>query len=443
MAAILVFVVFYSRFDSLNAYQRQIEHFETSTITIENVTENYLEGEQRICDVWTRYINSDTMTMEEAADYISPSHVLENTSAHLISLETLTGLSTRPKQGTSDDYAVSYKQLGLLEDVSWIKQIGEAINVTRAFANPMNGEQSLAFCNRIALYDPESEAPEAAVLMRIVPISELEAKWVFPQAEFANAELAMIDANGDYIIKGTSFTVALDIPVADRQREDMRLDAIDVLIVDDDEILLRTAADTLESLGASVEQARSGAEALSMIAGRHDAGRDYGIVIIDWRMPDIDGIETIRRAAAHGRGGPLHADLHGRTDAGDERPRCDPDDPAAGGPLEGLHTDRRDDGGRILRKRHGMPERRDERAHREARRYQAGHQGDPKDQGREGMSAIPGHAGFAVPGQRGRPDPATKSEAGRRTPRAERGRQYAEHRHQQGLAIRSGTGQQP
>ena len=162
MAAILIFVVLYSGSESKNSYQRQIEHFEDSTVTMEHVTENYLEGEQRICDVWARYINSQTMTMEEAADYIRSSHVFENTSAHLISLDTLTGLSTRPKQGTDDDYAVSYKKVGLLEDTRWIDEIGKSINITRAYTNPMNGEQSLAFCNTVTLYDPENETSEDA-----------------------------------------------------------------------------------------------------------------------------------------------------------------------------------------------------------------------------------------------------------------------------------------
>ena len=115
MAAILIFVGLYTRAESRESYQRQIEHFENTTVTMEHVTENYLEGEQRICDVWAHYINSRKMTMEEAADYIRTSHVLENTSAHVVSLDTLTGLSTRPKQGTADDYAVSYKRLTLLE----------------------------------------------------------------------------------------------------------------------------------------------------------------------------------------------------------------------------------------------------------------------------------------------------------------------------------------
>ena len=205
MASILIFVVLYSGLESRNSYRRQIEHFEDTTVTMERVTENYLEGEQRICDIWAHYINSKSMTMEEAAGYIRSSHVLENTSVHLISPDTLTGLSTRPKQGTTDDYAVSYKRVDLLNNVDWIDEIGKSINITRAYTNPMNGEQVLAFCNMVKLYDPEGKTSEPAVLLRVIPISTLEQKWVFPQTELVNAELSMIDANGDYILKGDSF----------------------------------------------------------------------------------------------------------------------------------------------------------------------------------------------------------------------------------------------
>ena len=90
MAAVLVFVVLYSEYESRVSYRRRIEHFKDTTVTMEQVTENYMEGEQRICDVWARYINNSSMTMEEAAAYIRASHVLENTSAHVIALDTLT-----------------------------------------------------------------------------------------------------------------------------------------------------------------------------------------------------------------------------------------------------------------------------------------------------------------------------------------------------------------
>ena len=205
MVAILVFVVLYSGYTSRESYRRQIEHFENTTVTMEQVTGNYLEGEQRVCDVWARYINNNVMTMEEAAEYIRSSHVLANTSAHLIFTDTFTGLSTRPKQGTADDYAVSYERVGLIDNMNWDDEIGRSINITRAYTNPMNGEQSLAFGNTVTLYDPEGEASREAVLLRVIPISELEQKWIFPQTELVNAELSMIDADGDYIIKGYSF----------------------------------------------------------------------------------------------------------------------------------------------------------------------------------------------------------------------------------------------
>ena len=90
MIAMLTFVVLYSGFEHRDMTQRQIEHFENTTVTMEHVTENYLEGEQRICDVWARYINSKDMTMEEAASFISISHVLPNASAHIVYPETRT-----------------------------------------------------------------------------------------------------------------------------------------------------------------------------------------------------------------------------------------------------------------------------------------------------------------------------------------------------------------
>ena len=204
-AAILGFVVFYSGYSDKESYQRQIEHFENTTVTMEKVTQNYLEGEQQICDVWARYINNQTMTIEEATEYIRSSHVLANTSAHLVFLDSLTGLSTRSRQGTADDYEVSYERIDVLKNMDWENEIGNSIKITRAYTNPMNGEQSLAFCNTITLYDPESEASRDAILMRIIPIAELEQKWVFPQSELVNAELSMIDADGDYILKGPNF----------------------------------------------------------------------------------------------------------------------------------------------------------------------------------------------------------------------------------------------
>ena len=205
MIAMLVFIVLYSNYQKRENFRYQVEHFVNSTIAMERVTGNYLEGEQGICDNWAQYINSREMTLEEAAEYVRATHVNPTISAHLIDTETLDGLSTRPKLNTADDYAVSYKRLELLGDGSWIADLGTAINVSRTYTNPLNGEQSLAFCNRITVRDAESGEKRQAYLLRIVPTSDLKAKWVFPQEEYEDEDFSIIDTESNYVIKGRSF----------------------------------------------------------------------------------------------------------------------------------------------------------------------------------------------------------------------------------------------
>ena len=205
MLSILSFVVVYANLETKEVSKAQIEHFENNTITMEHVTENYLEGEQRICDVWAHYINSEQMTIEEAVSFVRISHVLPNASAHIVYSDTLRGLSTRAKSSTSTDYSVTYERLDLLKDVSWIDEIGESINISRAYTNPVNASESIAFCNFVKVLDPDNGNLRDAILLRVLPVSDLTQKWAFPHEEFQEAELSIIDANGDYIIKGHSY----------------------------------------------------------------------------------------------------------------------------------------------------------------------------------------------------------------------------------------------
>ena len=205
MLSMGVFVVVYATYEAKKTKQTQIEHFENTTITMEHVTENYLEGEQRICDVWARYINSEDMTMDEAASFISISHVLPTASAHIIYQDTLSGKSTRSKNGENTVCDVTYDRnsYDFLKDLSWIHEIGTSINISRSFTNPINYEDTIAFSNLITL--KEGGESKQAILLRLLPESELRTKWVFPKEEFESAELSIIDANGGYIIQGASF----------------------------------------------------------------------------------------------------------------------------------------------------------------------------------------------------------------------------------------------
>ena len=204
MAAILVYVSIYSSYEAKKHYQHQINAFEDTSFAMEKVIENYLESEQHICDVWAKYINENRLSMEEAVGFVRSTHVMTKASAHLLYADTLTGLSTRPKLNTADQYDVSYERIPLFDSTEWMVEVGEGTNVTRAYTNPANGEQSLAFCSRVTLSEPDGTSRNA-YLLRVIPTSELENKWVFPQKDYTNAEFCIIDTEGNYIIKGASF----------------------------------------------------------------------------------------------------------------------------------------------------------------------------------------------------------------------------------------------
>lgn len=208
MLGIVGFVLLYARKTADESISAEVNQFEAATVTMEQVTANYLESEQDICNVWTRYINSKNMTIDEAASFIRSSHVSADASAHIVFTDdgSLEGLSTRPKTGTEDDFAVSYKAIGLPIRMDKLVDQEGGINVSRSYTNPMNGIQSLAFCSRIWLTDTrDGSKRREAVLLRVIPTEKLQEKWVFPIDRYKDAEVSLIDSDGNYIIKGHDY----------------------------------------------------------------------------------------------------------------------------------------------------------------------------------------------------------------------------------------------
>ncbi len=75
--------------------------------------------------------------------------------------------------------------------------------------------------------------------------------------------------------------------------EDLRF--LHVLVVDDCEESRIIISYYLESFGYSVEVAESGKKALTMIENRYQQGMPFDLVMIDWLMPGIDGLEVSAR----------------------------------------------------------------------------------------------------------------------------------------------------
>ncbi len=95
--------------------------------------------------------------------------------------------------------------------------------------------------------------------------------------------------------KGSTFHISADLQKADIKEKDMHLPDWNILVVDDDEHLCHSAVANLEELGAHAEWTTDGREAVRLIEEHNKNGNDYRIVLVDWKMPYMDGIETIRQ----------------------------------------------------------------------------------------------------------------------------------------------------
>ena len=103
--------------------------------------------------------------------------------------------------------------------------------------------------------------------------------------------------------KGTVFTVTVTLMdskmTKDKDAEvTINPQEMSVLIVDDDPVACQHGKLVLEKLGISSEVATSGTEAIEMVKLRHARRQPYNLIVVDWKMPEMDGVETARQIRA-------------------------------------------------------------------------------------------------------------------------------------------------
>ena len=105
--------------------------------------------------------------------------------------------------------------------------------------------------------------------------------------------------------KGSVFTVTLPFKLAEDDQEMERqrkkrelLQGLAVLVVDDDPLVGSQATSILEKAGAQSLWVDSGFRAVEEVQRLLEENRHYDIAMIDWKMPDMDGVETARRIRA-------------------------------------------------------------------------------------------------------------------------------------------------
>ena len=100
--------------------------------------------------------------------------------------------------------------------------------------------------------------------------------------------------------KGTTFTVHVTLGESERRDEgeedvEVHPSEMTVLIVDDDPIACNHAKLVLEKAGIYSEIAESGSKAVDMVRVRHARRDPYNLILVDWKMPEMDGVECTRR----------------------------------------------------------------------------------------------------------------------------------------------------
>ena len=101
--------------------------------------------------------------------------------------------------------------------------------------------------------------------------------------------------------KGTEFKISIPLGLTEEclDQEDEHLPDLmkgtRVLIVDDDQIVGEQAEMILSEIGGNAVWASTGMEAVEYVTRSIKDNKPFEIAMIDWKMPDMDGIETTRR----------------------------------------------------------------------------------------------------------------------------------------------------
>lgn len=96
--------------------------------------------------------------------------------------------------------------------------------------------------------------------------------------------------------KGTKFTVTIFLRLQEGEEPvsyDKLID-LPILVVDDDEVACESTCGMLNDLGMLGEYVLCGEDAVKYVVARHEADDDFFAVILDWKMPGMDGIAVTR-----------------------------------------------------------------------------------------------------------------------------------------------------
>ncbi len=94
---------------------------------------------------------------------------------------------------------------------------------------------------------------------------------------------------------GSKFTVRIHLKLQEQEAESVEeLAELKVLVADDDKDSCISTCEILEGIGMDASWVLNGEEAVERTVAAHDAENGFAAVILDWKMPGMDGLETAK-----------------------------------------------------------------------------------------------------------------------------------------------------
>lgn len=211
-----------------------------------------------------------------------------------------------------------------VENVSHEEVVGDAMRLQQVFVNimgnalkftPEGGDISLTICEKTS-HIVGSGSYEFIFEDSGIGMDEEFVKHIFePFSRAKDSRVGKIEGtglgmaivrnivrmmNGDIQVesepgRGSKFTVSVFLKLNhEEQNETTELENIHVLVVDDEQYACESACAIISSIGMLPDWVLSGDEAVTKLLAAKESGDEYEVVILDWKMPEKDGLETAR-----------------------------------------------------------------------------------------------------------------------------------------------------
>ena len=210
--AALGVVAVYSQTTRQRRVAMETDSFQTTVESMKQVSQSYFELEYGYVQDWAAYIEAQSMTQDQALDYLRQANSQLNRYAHIVDMDTFAARSTNVRGG--DDTVDCYLHYKDSQDTT--EQI-----FARTMEQMFSGQSSsggIAILGKYMATDIQVNvislgcplrlrSPDGGqrdyLLLRLIPVEAVRRAWIFP-TEYAGAEVGLITKNGAYVIQSNS-----------------------------------------------------------------------------------------------------------------------------------------------------------------------------------------------------------------------------------------------